>query len=129
PLYRGEVPVYAIVSPVASHLAMSTLGTFHERRGEQALVEDAGSLSTAWARVFGQDTDISWTGTLTPNFGGSVIGVQAGLDLFGWDWGDDQHDRIGIFLAHTRMQGDAESPTLGGGSATFGDLDVDGTSV
>ena len=129
PLYRGEVPVYAIVPPVASYLAMSTLGTFHERRGEQVLVEDANSLSTAWGRVFGQDTDISWTGTLTPNFDGSLFGVQAGLDLLGWDWGDDQHDRIGVFVAHTRMQGDADSPTLGGGSATFGDVDVDGTSV
>jgi autotransporter family porin len=34
PLYRIEVPTYSVVAPVAHHLALSNLGTFHERRGE-----------------------------------------------------------------------------------------------
>ncbi|WP_457584338.1 autotransporter family protein [Ensifer canadensis] len=129
PLYRGEVPTFVAVPPIAHYLMVSTLGTFHERRGEQALVEGAGFLPTTWARVFGQDAKMSWTGTLTPTFDGTLFGLQAGIDLFGWESGSDQHDRVGVFVSHTRMNGDVESPTLGGIDAIFGDVDVDGTSI
>jgi autotransporter family porin len=129
PLYRGEVPTFGVIPGTARYLAVSTLGTFHERRGEQALLEGASFLPAAWGRVFGQDIEMSWTGTLTPTFDGTLFGLQAGLDLFGWEYGNDQHDRVGVFLSHTRMNGDVGSPTLGGFDAVFGDLDVNGTSI
>ena len=99
PLYRVEVPAYAVVPPVAHHLAISTLGTFHERRGEQALLDGAGWLPAAWGRVFGQDAEMKWDGTVAPSFDGSVSGFQAGLDLFGGESASDHHDRAGLFVA------------------------------
>src|SRR5690606_29152114 len=38
PLFRPEVAAFVAAVPVAHHLASATLGTFHKRRGEQALL-------------------------------------------------------------------------------------------
>jgi len=129
PLYRGEVPTYAVIPAVSRYLAAATLGTFHERRGEQALLERGSHLPVAWGRVFGQGVGMSLTGTLTPSLDGALFGLQAGLDLLGWDDAGDRHGRIGIFLGHVRMGGDVSSPTLGGPDADFGNFDASGTSA
>ena len=129
PLYRVEVPTYAVVPPVAHHLAISTLGTFHERRGEQALLDDAGWLPAAWGRVFGQDAEMKWDGTVAPSFDGSVSGLQAGLDLFGGESAPDHHDRVGLFVAHASMDGDVKGQALGWNDLQVGEVDVDGTSL
>ncbi|CAI2935514.1 autotransporter family protein [Aminobacter niigataensis] len=129
PLFRGEVPTYAVISPLAHYLAMSTLGTFHERRGEQPEVQGAGQMPAAWGRVFGQSVDMSWTGTLTPSFDGTLFGMQAGLDIYGWETDSGHHDRIGLFVGHTRISGDVKSPTIAGPVADFGDINANGTSL
>jgi autotransporter family porin len=129
PLFRGEVPTYMVVAPLAHYLATSTLGTFHERRGEQAELLGSGTMPAAWARVFGQSIDMSWTGTLTPNFDGTLLGMQAGLDVFGWETQGGHQNRIGLFVGYTSIDGDVKSPTLGGSEADFGDIDANGTSV
>ena len=129
PLYRIEVPTYAVVPPVAHHLAVSTLGTFHERRGEQALLNDAGWLPTVWGRVFGQDVEMEWDGTVAPSFDGNLFGFQAGADLFGWESDSDHHDRVGLFVGHARMDGDVKGQALGWNDLQVGDTDVNGTSL
>ncbi|GAA2863256.1 outer membrane autotransporter protein [Aminobacter niigataensis] len=129
PLFRGEVPTYAVISPLAHYLAMSTLGTFHERRGEQPEVQGAGQMPAAWGRVFGQSVDMSWTGTLTPRFDGTLFGMQAGLDIYGWETDSGHHDRIGLLVGHTRISGDVKSPTIAGPVADFGDINANGTSL
>ncbi len=129
PLYRIEVPTYAAVPPVAHHLAVATLGTFHERRGEQVLLNDAGWLPTAWGRVFGQDAEMKSDGTVAPSFDGSVFGFQAGLDLFGWESASDHHDRVGLFVAYASIDGDVKGQALGWNDLQVGEADVDGTSL
>ncbi|MEO3998019.1 autotransporter domain-containing protein [Mesorhizobium sp. CAU 1732] len=127
PLFRVEVPTYAVVPPVAHHMAISTLGTFHERRGEQALVNGAGWLPTSWARVFGQDADLKWSGTVAPGFDGSLYGFQAGQDIAGWQnaYGST---RVGAFLVHTELDGTVRGQALGWNDLTVGDLDLSATS-
>jgi outer membrane autotransporter protein len=127
PLYRIEVPTYAVVPPVAHHLALSTLGTFHERRGRQALLQGGGYLPTSWGRVFGQDAEMKWEGTVAPGFDGNLFGFQAGQDLLGWE-SDAGHDRIGLFLGHASAKGDVEGQALGWNDLAVGDIDVSGTS-
>ncbi len=129
PLYRIEVPTYSVVPPIAHHLALSTLGTFHERRGEQALLHGAGYLPTTWARIFGQDAEMKWDGTVSPSFDGTLFGFQAGQDLFGWESGNDHHDRVGLFVGHARMDGDVKGQALGWNDLLVGQIDLDGTSV
>jgi outer membrane autotransporter protein len=54
PLYRMEVPVYAEVTVLARELGIVQIGTFHDRQGEQSLLNERGALPAAWARVWGE---------------------------------------------------------------------------
>lgn len=128
PLYREEVPVYSALPPVAHHLALSTLGTFHERRGEQDLLESAGYLPASWARVFGQDVDMRWKGTVAPGLDGQLYGIQAGLDLLGRETNGGHFDRFGVFFGYARAAGDITGQALGWNDLAVGDLETTGTS-
>src|SRR3546814_10665051 len=68
PLYRPEVAAFVASVPVAHHLASATLGTFHERRGEQALLRGGGgALPATWGRVFAENSEIKWDGDVAPS--------------------------------------------------------------
>ncbi|WP_202351869.1 autotransporter family protein [Mesorhizobium sp. 113-1-2] len=128
PLYRIEVPVYSALPPVAEHLAMTTLGTFHERRGEQSLLSDP-ELSPVWGRIFGQDAKMGWSGTVSPSYDGTLFGLQAGFDVFGRETASGGIDRAGLFVAYASMKGDVRGQALGWNDLSVGSLDVSGTSV
>ncbi|TIQ33252.1 MAG: autotransporter outer membrane beta-barrel domain-containing protein [Mesorhizobium sp.] len=127
-LYRVEVPVYSAVPPVADHLALATLGTFHERRGEQILLSDP-EINPVWGRVFGQDTKLGWSGTVSPSFDGTLFGFQAGFDAFGREGASGEIDRAGLFIAYANMNGDVRGQALGQNNLAVGDIDLGGTSV
>lgn len=128
PLYRVEVPAYSVVPPVAQVLLLSTLGTFHERRGEQALLRSAGRLPAAWVRTFGQHADLAWSGTVDPGVEGDLYGVQVGQDLLGRE-ADGHIDRFGLFVGHAHFDGDTKGQALGWNDLAAGDIDVGGTSL
>jgi type V secretory pathway adhesin AidA len=128
PLYRVEVPAYSVVLPAAHHLALSTLGTFHERRGEQALLNGAGYLPASWGRIFGQDAEMKWGGTADPSYDGNLFGFQAGQDIFGRISEDGSSDRFGLFVGYSHMDGDIKGQALGWNDLAVGDLDLAGTS-
>lgn len=129
PLYRVEVPTYSAVPPIAEHLALSSLGTFHERRGEQSLLDGAGALTASWGRVFGQKTELDWQGTVDPSFDGNLLGFQVGQDLFGWDAGGGHHDRVGAFFSHARADGDVTGQAVGWNNLHVGEIDVRANSL
>ncbi len=128
-LYRIEVPVYSAVPPVAQHLAMTTLGTFHERRGEQSLLSSDTDLQPVWGRVFGQDAKMDWSGTVSPSFDGTLFGFQAGFDAFGRETASGDVDRAGLFIAYANMNGDVRGQALGQDNLAVGSIDLGGTSV
>ncbi|TPL79227.1 autotransporter outer membrane beta-barrel domain-containing protein [Mesorhizobium sp. B2-3-14] len=127
-LYRVEVPVYSAVPPVAEHLAMTTLGTFHERRGEQSLLSNT-ELSPVWGRIYGQDAKMGWSGTVSPSFDGTLFGLQAGFDVFGRETASGGIDRAGLFVAYASMKGDVRGRALGQNDLSVGGIDVSGTSA
>ncbi|SFU07548.1 outer membrane autotransporter barrel domain-containing protein [Mesorhizobium sp. YR577] len=129
PLYRIEVPTYSVLPPVAYELGLANLGTFHERRGEQALLQGVDFLPVVWGRVFGQDNETKWSGTVSPTFDGHLLGFQAGADLFGWESSSGHRDRAGLFVAHSSMDGDIRGQALGWNDLAVGKLNLDGTSV
>lgn len=129
PLYRIEVPTFSAVQPLAHYLALSTLGTFHERRGEQALLDDHGWMPTSWARTFGQNTELKWDGTVSPSFDGNLFGFQAGQDLLGRESEAGGFDRFGLFVGYSKMNGDIKGQALGWNNLAVGDVDISGTSV
>ncbi|WP_295811987.1 autotransporter outer membrane beta-barrel domain-containing protein [uncultured Nitratireductor sp.] len=129
-LYRTEVPTYAVVPPVVHHLAFSTLGTFHERRGEQSLLIGGETyLPASWSRLFGQSAEIKWNGTVSPSFDGTLLGFQVGQDLYARETENGHMDRAGVFVSYARMNGDVKGQALGWNDLAVGDLDINGTSL
>lgn len=124
PLYRIETPTYAVVPPIVHQLSLASLGTFHERQGEQALLRQTGAFRAVWGRAIGQDSEQSWNGTAAPSFDGSLAGVQLGFDLYAREADDGHRDHVGLFLGRTRADGDVRGFALG-----WNDLDVGSTEL
>ncbi|MEN8167220.1 MAG: autotransporter outer membrane beta-barrel domain-containing protein, partial [Pseudomonadota bacterium] len=129
PLYSIKVPTYAVIPPVARHLVLSTLGTFHERRGEQALLRGSGYLPASWGRVFGQDAEMKWDGTVAPSFDGNFFGFQVGEDLLSSESITGHFDHVGLFVGHARVQGDVKGQALGWNDLAVGNVGVRGNGL
>jgi outer membrane autotransporter protein len=119
---------------IARQLALFTLGTFHERQGDQAALRQSGLFSTAsvalggmgvigtsgaarnaavWGRVYGQTLDQRWGGLLSPQFDGYMTAVQLGADLVQFESAGGHTDRIGAFYAYANAKGDGHGFALG----------------
>ncbi|HDS0949803.1 TPA: autotransporter outer membrane beta-barrel domain-containing protein [Stenotrophomonas maltophilia] len=128
PLYRLETAAYAVVPPLLRETSLASLGTFHERQGEQRLLYSNGALRTAWGRLVGQSSEIHWKGDAQPGFDGDVMGVQAGLDL--WAAAADNHrNQVGVFVGRTRAQGRTTGLALGWENVQVGQNRVDDKHV
>lgn len=112
-LYRIEVPAYSVVPPAAALLALDSLGSFHERQGEQSLLRERGVLPAGWARTFGSHGRQQWAGAAIPNLSSNISGYQVGHDLFATlgDSGYRQH--AGLFVGNARLDGKVRGFALG----------------
>lgn len=124
PLYRPEVATYSAIVPVGHHLALSALGTFHERRGDQPLLGSAGALPSSWVRVYGRRFDAAHGGAVTPAIDGSMAGFQVGQDLFGRE-SEGTVDRFGVFIGRAGLSGDVTGRALGWTGLSVGDVEAD----
>jgi len=139
PLFRPEVAVYSAAPAVARGMTRAMLGTFHARHGDQAwlrgapsqgalrgnggstaILGDAGSdprqgggaLPGAWARTFGMSLRQQWGGTTSPQFDGTIFGLQAGLDVAGFE-AANLDSRFGLYLGYARADGDVKGFSVG----------------
>jgi autotransporter family porin len=128
PLLRSETAVYSALPPVARDMALATLGTFHERRGEQAFMAGGENFSAAWGRVFGKSLDQSWSGTVSPSIDGALGGIQAGLDMLRWEDGSGSSNVAGLMLGYTGLGADVAGAVQGQSDLEVGRLDLDGYS-
>lgn len=128
-LYRQEVPLYAVVPPAAALLAQTTLGTFHERQGNQHLLTEKDAVPAGWVRAFGNAVRQSWSGTVAPSFDGSINGYQVGHDLYGHEQANGYRQRVGVFVSHARLDGDVRGFNLGFKDNKAGDIRLDGDSL
>ncbi len=128
PLYRLETAAYAVVPPLLRETSLASLGTFHERQGEQRLLYGNGAFRTAWGRLVGQSSEIHWKGDSQPGFNGDVMGVQAGLDV--WAAAADNHrNQVGVFVGRTRAQGRTTGMALGWENVQVGQSRLDDKHV
>ncbi len=128
PLYRLETAAYAVAPPLLREASLASLGTFHERQGEQRLLYNNGALRTAWGRLVGQSSDVHWKGDAHAGFNGDVMGVQAGLDL--WAAAGDAHrNQIGVFVGRTRADGRVTGLALGWENVQVGQSRLDDKHV
>jgi outer membrane autotransporter protein len=128
-LYRAEVSVYSAVPQVAQKLGLSTLGTFHQRQGDQSLLTRDGSQPAAWARAYGSRSIQGWAGTVSPSFDGTMAGVQTGLDILRFQSAPGHHDRAGLFYAYGWADGTTKGFALGRQDIHTGKLTIDSHNV
>jgi outer membrane autotransporter protein len=145
-----------MASLVAERMGLMTMGTFHQRRGDQSLLIGDGALvygvpepqgadvpsegirppPAIWGRVFGAESDLS-TGAnvsvagfdIAPSFNGHYWGLQAGSDLVGIEHGNGHVDRFGLFYTHAEASGDISGNVLGGLQLDAGSLDLNEDSI
>lgn len=129
PLYRLEVPNYAVVPPAAAVLTLSALGTFHDRQGEQSLLTETGAVPAGWGRAYGNDFKQSWSGTVDPSLDASLTGFQVGNDLYASQTGGGHVQRVGLFVGHSRLDGHVEGFAEGFHDRSTGTLKIEGDSL
>lgn len=105
PLYRPEVPLYAPIPAIARQMGLSTLGTLHERVGEEENLRGLpGSRADAngiWGRVFGERVNNRWNGTVDPGATGNLTGFQTGFDILRRTTDSGHRDHAGVYAAYT----------------------------
>lgn len=129
PLFRPEVAAFVAAVPVAHHLVSATLGTFHERRGEQALLRGGGVLPATWGRVFAENSELKWAGDVAPSLDGDLSGFQIGQDFAGWGEDGGTNIRLGAFVGRSSTDGTVRGGALGWNDLTVGQIDVKATSL
>ncbi len=129
PLYRPEVAIQSAVAPLARELTAVMLGTFHERRGEQALFRDGQEDSRFWMRSFAQYLDMSWDGTVDPSFEGAAFGFQAGADFYREKSESGGVTAAGLFGGYGRISGDVEGFAQAIDDFEAGDAPINGYSI
>jgi outer membrane autotransporter protein len=129
PLYRQEVPVWSVLPPAVAQLALTALGTFHDRQGDQRLLKETGAFGAGWGRVYGKNIEQTWAGTVTPRLDGSLNGFQVGNDLFGSQTSGGQTQRTGFFVGHSRLKGDVDGFNQGFQDKRAGKVELQGDSL
>jgi outer membrane autotransporter protein len=129
PLYRMEVPVYAEVPVLARELGIAQIGTFHDRQGEQSLLNEAGVLPAAWARVWGEHATQRTSGGADPEFSGTMGGVQVGHDIYADRSESGHRNHFGFFLGFARADGDVSGLALGFPDFAAGHLAINAYSL
>ncbi|WP_057437389.1 hypothetical protein, partial [Pseudomonas syringae group genomosp. 3] len=129
PLYRPEVANYAVIPPAAATLALISLGTFHERQGDQSLLAQSGAAPAGWARVFGSDFKQQWSGTVSPGLDASLKGYQIGHDVYAWSLDEQQTLRVGLFVAQNSLDGKVQGFAGGFHERHTGRIKLHGDSV
>ncbi|MFM0158038.1 MULTISPECIES: autotransporter outer membrane beta-barrel domain-containing protein [Paraburkholderia] len=129
PLYRPEVPVYAEIPTVARQLGIMQVDTFHDRQGDQSLLTEDGKVPTAWGRVWGGHSVMSQSGDVNPQFDGSVMGVQAGHDIYADTSASGHQNHYGFFVGFARATGDVSGFALGTPNFDAGHLAVNAYSL
>ncbi|MDR7223185.1 autotransporter outer membrane beta-barrel domain-containing protein [Aminobacter aminovorans] len=129
PLIRPETAVYSVMPPMARDVALATLGTFHERRGEQGFLAGGDDFSTTWGRVFGSSARQDWAGTVSPSADSTTLGIQAGLDFWRGETQAGARNAAGMFLGYASLNADISGAVQGQADLAAGKLDLDAYSV
>ncbi|MGY2040809.1 autotransporter family protein [Pseudomonas pergaminensis] len=123
PIYRQEVPIYAAIFPAADQIVRNTLGTYHERMGDQSQ-QQAGDGRAAWGRVYGGSSRQGFAGTVSPTLDSSVTGFQVGSDVYVSTNGSGQTQHAGFFVGHSTLKGNVK-----GFNGGWQDLDAGKTTL
>ena len=128
PLYHGGTPMQSLYGTMARQLGLLTLGTFHERNGDQRLA-DTGGRERTWARIFGEHTEQAHGGTVRPSFDGDFVGLQGGADLWQFASLPGHRDNVGLFAAYTEGRAHVSGLVFAMPGLFAGSTDFNATSL
>jgi outer membrane autotransporter protein len=129
PLYRPEVPVYAAAPRGAALIVRLSLGTFHQRQGDQRALAGSGLLPASWGQAYGGELRQQWTGTVSPSLDGDLQGLRVGQDLYASVSDAHVRNQAGFYLGHSRLNAHVQGFALGLPDNPVGRLQVSGDSV
>ncbi|WMT92883.1 autotransporter outer membrane beta-barrel domain-containing protein [Pelagibacterium sp. H642] len=136
PLIRPEIPGYVVAPAIAQRMGIAALDRFHAREGDQSLLNELGTASAGWGRLFGRSVDQSWAAEiggldfdLDPRFDGEIWGLQAGLDILAEEDTLGAQNRVGIFFTHTAAHGHTSGTTLAQIDRESGSLTLNSESL
>jgi outer membrane autotransporter protein len=128
-LYRPEVALYAQIPSVMRQLDWMQIDEFHLRQGDQLLLDEKGPLPAGWGRVWGAHTVLSEGGDVTPQFDGSMGGVQVGHDIYADGVAGGHRNHYGVYLGMGRATGDVNGSAVGMSGVDVGHLSVNAYSL
>jgi outer membrane autotransporter protein len=135
PSYRPEAALYAPIPAIARQMGLASLGTLHERVGEEESLRDLTGSSPyangAWARSFGERSRNRWDGTVDARATGDIFGIQAGFDILRTrPYAGGHRDQAGVYVAYTNYNAPSVSGfALGVQNLRVGRLLMEGPSV
>ncbi|WP_236904291.1 autotransporter outer membrane beta-barrel domain-containing protein [Collimonas fungivorans] len=129
PLYRPEVPIYTEVASVARQVNIQQLDNFHDRQGEQSLLTENGDLPAAWGRIWGSRTKQRQDGTVSPQFDGSMTGIQVGHDIYADTGASGQRNHYGLFAGFAHATGKVNGFAMAVQNLDVGNLAIDAYSL
>jgi autotransporter family porin len=111
---------------IARQSMLFTLGTYHQRQGDQMLMRASPFTSSAvslaglgsptpgspqagsgvWGRTYGQQIEQQWAGLISPEFSGHMVAGQIGADVIEFESVSGHTDRAGVFYAYTETEGE-----------------------
>ncbi|MDR9875280.1 autotransporter outer membrane beta-barrel domain-containing protein [Pseudomonas allii] len=104
PIYREEVPIYAALFPAADQIVRATLGTYHERMGDQSR-QQSGTGPGGWGRVYGSSSRQGFAGTVSPTLDSTLKGFNVGSDVYIATDDNGRTERVGLFVGHSVLNG------------------------
>lgn len=128
PIYRLETPAYAVVPSLLRTVSQASLGTFHERQGEQRLLNAPDGRGAAWGRLIGSSEEQHWQGDALTGFDGDLQGLQAGIGLY-TGGSEAFRSQWGLFVGRTRATGSISGLALGWENVHVGQTRLDDKHV
>ncbi|WP_256822100.1 MULTISPECIES: autotransporter outer membrane beta-barrel domain-containing protein [unclassified Pseudomonas] len=129
PIYRPEVPIYAVLFPAAQQIVQAMLGTYHERMGDQRQQQQTGAFPAGWGRVYGNSSRQSFAGTVSPTLDSSISAFQIGTDVYASATANGAVQRVGFFVGHSRLKGDVKGFNGGWQDKAAGNTTLRGDSL
>lgn len=129
PLYRPEVSVHVSAPSISRALGLATLGTFHEREGEQSWSRRSAATDAIWVRAFGNHLNQYLSGTVKPEFDGDIWGFQVGVPIYDGGHRNSERDIFGVMVGRGGATGDVSGFALAVDDMHTGRLDLKSFNV
>ena len=138
PVIGPEIATYSVAQPLARQMGLTMLGTMHERIGDTLTQAQGGAGSAGWgqpgwARLFGQQIDNRYQTFTDARASGSLLGFQAGVDLWRGSLLPGHRDAIGVYFAYGNSHVDVDGLVTNSAATGYvlthtGSLDLDAYS-